>query len=163
MDDLKVLLSLPLQLPSELGKFRSSLFKLIYRLYVKLAGAILRRYLQFKLRVAIQDVHTLGEFQQLAGALDLLSRNEEWKANPVSTLYDYQRIEYRLLNMRQLREARDIESLVHCLRQDLMKNLGGICDPKLYNISYIGTKHLIEEYHNEIIRCIEFIYYYNGN
>lgn len=43
-----------------------------------------------------------------------------------------------------------------------MKNLGGICDARLYNVCYVGTKTLIEEYHNEVIKCIKFIYYYEG-
>lgn len=43
-----------------------------------------------------------------------------------------------------------------------MKNIGGICDPKLYNMCHVGTKQLIEEYHNEVIKCIQFIYYYKG-
>ena len=50
--------------------------------------------------------------------------------------------------------TKNIKGLVHCLRQDLMKNLGGICDQRLYNVSYIGTKTLIEEYQNEVIKCI---------
>lgn len=65
--------------------------------------------------------------------------------------------------MRRLREAKDVEQLIHCLRQDLMKNLGGICEPELYNVASLGTKHLIQDYHNEVIRCIQFIYYYDSN
>lgn len=52
---------------------------------------------------------------------------------------------------------------MYTLRQDLKKNLGGICDPNLYKVSYVGTKQLIEEYHNEVIKCIQFIYYYDGS
>ena len=64
--------------------------------------------------------------------------------------------------MRFLREKKDIKGLVDCLRQDLVKNIGGICNQQLYNISKIGTKQLIEDYHNEVIKCIQFIYYYQG-
>jgi TAG lipase / steryl ester hydrolase / phospholipase A2 / LPA acyltransferase len=44
-----------------------------------------------------------------------------------------------------------------------MKNLGGICEPELYNIANLGTKHLIQDYHNEVITCIQFIYYFDSN
>lgn len=65
--------------------------------------------------------------------------------------------------MRALREQKNIEGLVQCLRQDLMKNIGGICNPVLYNVCKVGTKKLIEDYHNETIKCIQFIYYYQGS
>ena len=74
-------------------------------------------------------------------------------------MYDWERIESRLANMQELRRAHDNNGLIHCLRQDLMKNLGGICNPTLYNISNVGTKVLIEQYHNEVIKCIQMIYY----
>ena len=32
----------------------------------------------------------------------------------------------------------------------------------MYKVCYTGTKQLIEEYHNEIIKCIQFIYYYDN-
>mmetsp|Transcript_4417 Transcript_4417/g.7507 ORF Transcript_4417/g.7507 Transcript_4417/m.7507 type:complete len:164 (+) Transcript_4417:365-856(+) len=78
-------------------------------------------------------------------------------------MYDFERIEMRLNNMRELRQRKDIRKLVHCIRQDLHKNLGGICEPSLYNKCKVGTKVLIEDYHQEVIKCIQFIYYYQGS
>ncbi|KAI9004738.1 acyl transferase/acyl hydrolase/lysophospholipase [Gaertneriomyces semiglobifer] len=39
----------------------------------------------------------------------------------------------------------------------LLRNLGGMCDPRLFARSYLGTKLLIEDYINEIVRKLEFI------
>ena len=64
--------------------------------------------------------------------------------------------------MKQMRMQKDIMGLVNCLRQDLVKNLGGIANPELYNQCMYGTKKLIEKYHNEVIECTRFIYYYKG-
>lgn len=64
--------------------------------------------------------------------------------------------------MKQLRENKDIKGLAFCIRQDLVKNLGGIASPELYDQCHFGTKRLIEKYHNEVIKCIQFIYYYKG-
>lgn len=113
---------------------------LLKRLYLKLAGCILHRYLMFSMRKALHSVSSYEEYQAVGSVLDKLSRHDEWKANKVSSLYDYEGIEIRLENMRQLRQAKDINGLVHCLRQDLLKNLGGICDIRLYSVSYVGTK-----------------------
>ena len=60
--------------------------------------------------------------------------------------------------MKKLRKQDNINALVACLRQDLMKNLGNICEPELYEKCYLGTKKLIEAYHNEIIKCVRVIY-----
>ena len=61
--------------------------------------------------------------------------------------------------MRRLRKSENVRALANCLRQDLVKNIGNICEPDLYNKCHRGTKKLIEKYHNEIIRCIRKIYF----
>lgn len=106
---------------------------------------------------------TYTKYVNLALQLDRIQKKDAWKRNKVSSLYDWERIESRLANMQELRRAHDINGLIHCLRQDLMKNLGGICNPTLYNISNVGTKVLIEQYHNEVIKCVQYIYYYQGS
>jgi TAG lipase/lysophosphatidylethanolamine acyltransferase len=44
-----------------------------------------------------------------------------------------------------------------------VKNLGGIASHELYDQCHFGTKRLIEKFHNEVIKCIQFIYYYKGS
>ena len=65
--------------------------------------------------------------------------------------------------MKELRVAQDIRGLCMCLRQDLVKNIGGIGNPSLYDFCHFGTKRMIEKYHNEVIKCIRSIYYYTGS
>jgi hypothetical protein len=65
--------------------------------------------------------------------------------------------------MKHLRQQNNVRTLSHCLRQDLIKNIGGISDPNLYNRCHFGTKRLIEKYHNEVIKCIKLIYYSKNN
>ena len=107
-------------------------------------------------------VKTYEEWAEIAKFLDNLEENDIWKNNKISRLYDYEKVELRYLNMKQLRQSKNITGLVSCLRQDLMKNYGDIANPELYNHSHFGTKRLIEKYHNEIIKCIRFVFYYTG-
>ena len=86
--------------------------------------------------------------------MDYLARKDQWKLIDQSRLYDYERIETRYRNMKSLRKAKDIKGLCLCLRQDLVKNLGGIASHELYDQCHFGTKRLIEKYHNEVIKCI---------
>ena len=83
----------------------------------------------------------------------------EYKFKTESRLYDYERIESRYRIMQQLRKGKNIKTLAHALRQDLVKNIGGICEPRLYNQCFLGTKRLVEKYHNEVIKSIQTIYY----
>ena len=48
--------------------------------------------------------------------------------------------------------------MVHTLRSTLRKNINGIANPVLYEKSNVGTKQLIEDFHEEIVKCLKFIY-----
>lgn len=107
-------------------------------------------------------MHTVSnreDWEECARTLDQLEGLNDWKYNKASKCYDYARIESRLMYMKQLRKQNNIKTLVHCLRQDLVKNIGTISDPNLYNRCHFGTKRLIEKYYNEVIKCIKLIYF----
>ena len=61
-----------------------------------------------------------------------------------------------------MRAKGDVKGMIQSLRQDLMKNLGGIASPELYRHCHFGTKRAIEKYHNEVIESIRAVYYYKG-
>ena len=60
--------------------------------------------------------------------------------------------------MKQLRKSNNIKTLAHCLRQDLVKNLGNLSHKNLYNQCHLGTKKNIEKYVEEVQKCIKIIY-----
>ena len=111
----------------------------------------------------MKEVKSNTEWENCARLLDHLEGSHDWKFQPESGVYDYQRIENRCMMMKQLRKSNNIKTLSHCLRQDLMKNIGNICDPELYNRCHLGTKRLIEKYQEEVTKCIKAIYYANSN
>ena len=55
------------------------------------------------------------------------------------------------------REDEDILSLVNILRSGLVRNLGNITAPRLFNRAYGGTKLLIEEYITQVALAIEYV------
>ena len=57
----------------------------------------------------------------------------------------------------QAREEEDILGLVNLLRSGLVRNLGNITAPRLFNRAYAGTKLLIEEYVTEVALAIEHV------
>lgn len=41
-------------------------------------------------------------------------------------------------------------AVIHTIRSNATRNLGNILDSQLYSGSYVGTKHVIERFHNEV-------------
>lgn len=80
----------------------------------------------------------------------LLSRRQ----NPTSKYYDYRLIHERLQSIILAREEGDILQLVNLLRSGLVRNLGNISAPRLYNRAFAGTKLLIEDYITQVAQAI---------
>lgn len=77
--------------------------------------------------------------------------------NPTSKYYDWRLITERLSSLAIAREENDFNQLVNLLRSGLVRNLGNITSPKLYNRSFSGTKYLIEEYITQVAESVEDI------
>jgi TAG lipase/lysophosphatidylethanolamine acyltransferase len=72
----------------------------------------------------------------------------------MSKYYDYRLIHERLQSIIVAREEGDILQLVNLLRSGLVRNLGNISAPRLYNRAFAGTKLLIEDYITQVAQAI---------
>lgn len=77
--------------------------------------------------------------------------------NPTSKLYDWRLITERVDSLAIAREEGNFQQLVNLLRSGLVRNLGNITSPKLFNRSFSGTKYLIEEYITQVAESVEDI------
>lgn len=75
--------------------------------------------------------------------------------NPTSKYYDYRLINERLSSLIEARDESNIHRLINLLRSGLVRNLGNISSPKLFNRSFAGTKYLIEEYVTQVAEAVE--------
>jgi TAG lipase/lysophosphatidylethanolamine acyltransferase len=66
-------------------------------------------------------------------------------------------IKKRLTHLKEVHESNDVLSMIYNLRSGLLRNLGGINDPRLFSRSYLGTKSLIEDYTKEVVTQLEYI------
>ena len=66
-------------------------------------------------------------------------------------------IHERLQAIIESRENEDIFTLVNLLRSGLVRNLGNITSPKLFNRAYAGTKLLIEDYITQVTLAIKYV------
>ncbi|KZF26452.1 hypothetical protein L228DRAFT_257889 [Xylona heveae TC161] len=105
----------------------------------------------------LADARVYEEWEGAAYQLDELLGNDLWRQNPTSKYYDYRLIYQRLQAIIEAREDDDIPSLVNLLRSGLVRNLGNISAPRLFNRAYAGTKLLIEDYITQVALAIEYV------
>ncbi|KAL7937804.1 patatin-like phospholipase [Trichoderma chlorosporum] len=105
----------------------------------------------------LRNAETFEEWEEAALHLDNLLGLDLWRNNPTSKYYDWALITERLDSLVIAREENNYEQLVNLLRSGLVRNLGNIAVPKLYNRSFSGTKYLIEEYIAQVAESVEDI------
>lgn len=89
--------------------------------------------------------------------LDYLEGNVDWKEDFSSDLYNVELIYERLSNLRQYHQRNETEKLKRALREGLHHDLGNMGNPALYTRSRVGTKHLIEEYINQVCESLDYL------
>ncbi|MCJ1421167.1 hypothetical protein MMC32_007529 [Xylographa parallela] len=97
------------------------------------------------------------EWEETAYRLDELDGSDLWRQNATSKFYDFRLIYERLQAIIVAREDEDILGLVSLLRSGLVRNLGNITAPRLFNRAYAGTKLLIEDYITQVALAIEYV------
>ncbi|KAL1306724.1 hypothetical protein AAFC00_005390 [Neodothiora populina] len=97
------------------------------------------------------------EWEAAAFALDEIYGNDLWRQSAPSKDYDYRLLNHRLQYIIEAREDDDVLALVNLLRSGLVRNLGSITTPRLYNRAYAGTKLLIEDYITQVALAVEHV------
>lgn len=98
------------------------------------------------------------EWLEAAYQHDEHSGGAKWRADPSSTVYDFNNIQSRLDDLRQLRKQKDDVGLLFALNEGIHGNQGGMGKSDLYEKSLIGTKELISNYVNEIVSALNHIH-----
>jgi predicted acylesterase/phospholipase RssA len=86
-----------------------------------------------------------------------MSGFEAWKYKEESKSYDYINIRSRIDALKDLRRQEDDIGLLFALNEGIHGNQGGMGKSILYDKAKFGTKHLIEEYVDEIVGALEHI------
>ena len=106
---------------------------------------------------ALAEAQSFEEWEEAAFQLDELLHTDLWRQNASSKYYDYRLMNERRRAIIDAREEEDILGLVNLLRSGLVRNLGNITTPRLFNRAYAGTKLLIEEYITQVALAIEYV------
>lgn len=111
-----------------------------------------------KIENDIERASCYEEYEAACLAHDELSGAAEWKAKDASDDYDHMLIRKRVQRLQIARGKGDLHALMSILHEGLHGNLGNIANPVLLNQCKMGTKHLIEQFIDEVILALEQIY-----
>eukprot|EP01027_Heterolobosea_sp_BB2_P019247 GEZU01027036.1.p1 GENE.GEZU01027036.1~~GEZU01027036.1.p1 ORF type:complete len:545 (+),score=67.50 GEZU01027036.1:489-2123(+) len=147
-----------------LASCKQFILLLVYQLfrfwrYLKSIKIILRNLVIRRNKVEVlidelQNSESITEYEQwkeLAQEVDKLKGHDVWKRIDESPDYDYELIAQRLQRLKELELEDNVQSMAWTLRGELHRNLGGICNPAVYQ-PYVGTKVLIEEYVSQVCK-----------
>ncbi|GAA0858153.1 DUF3336 domain-containing protein [Aliiglaciecola litoralis] len=112
-----------------------------------------------ELDAVIKHAETYEEYKEACEAHDELSGAEEWKAKDACKEYDYRLIRKRVQRIKLARSRGDALGLMSILHEGIHGNLGNIANAALKNQSKIGTKHLIQEFIDQVCESLDFIYH----
>jgi hypothetical protein len=107
---------------------------------------------------AIEHAQTYAEYREACAEHDELSGADEWKTKDPCRDYDYRLIRKRVQRIKLARGQGDILGLMSILHEGLHGNLGNIANPRLQHQSKLGTKHLIEEFNQQVAGALDDIY-----
>lgn len=110
-----------------------------------------------KQRKRMSEALTYEQWKDTALELDYLEGNVEWKEAFSSPLYNYRLIYDRLTEIKAFQTQKNHFDLIRSLREGLHHDLGNMGDSRLYNRSHVGTKHLIEEYVNQVCSSLNYV------
>ncbi|KAI8969245.1 acyl transferase/acyl hydrolase/lysophospholipase [Mycotypha africana] len=106
----------------------------------------------------LKSATSYEEWLKIASMLDEMDGSYAWRENMKSKDYDWELIKTRLDQMREIRRSNKGQSaMIFFLRTSLARNLGDMGNPKLYSHSRVGTKKLISEYIDEVVRQLNWI------
>jgi predicted acylesterase/phospholipase RssA len=138
-------------------KFIKQLFELVVYIKKRFDIWLDKKERKLVIKKLIEECADFNEWKKLAIELDILEGKDKWKSTKETTLYDYREVEKLIIVLKKKREMKDISGLAHYIRVNLMKNLYSTFNPSLFSYCNYGTKYLIEEFEEEMIRSLDFI------
>ena len=82
---------------------------------------------------------------------------ETWRAAPESPVYDAALLRAHTEELTRTREAGQATALIPLLQEALYRHLSELADPRLYEMTPLGTKHVVEAFYGEALACIEYL------
>ena len=105
----------------------------------------------------MNEATTYDEWRAAAIAHDKCTKMARWKSDDKSTEFDFTSIRRRLRRLRRLRAKKDYYGVLYALNEGIHGNIDGMGRAALYRQAKFGTKKLIVDYVNEVVKALEFL------
>ncbi len=117
------------------------------------------------LRQQLDTASTYNEYRTAALELDRLEDREEWKSRAESRYYHHTFLKELLGQMRAYRASGNISALMSVVHNTMHLGgkagggggVAGMMNEALYSKTYVGTKHLIEQFVDETVKALDYI------
>ncbi|CAI9754801.1 unnamed protein product [Fraxinus pennsylvanica] len=129
---------------------------------VTVIAFLLRRYTNVKMRADMayrrkfwrNTMRTALTYEEWAHAAKMLDR-ETPKMNEAN-LYDEELVRNKLQELRHRRQECSLKDIIFCMRADLIRNLGNMCNPELHK-GRLHVPKLIKEYIDEVTTQLRMV------
>jgi predicted acylesterase/phospholipase RssA len=111
-----------------------------------------------RLERKMRQANCYEDWKKVALEHDAKSGFEAWKSKEESKSYDYVNIRSRIDALKEFRHKEDDIGLLFALNEGIHGNQGGMGKSILYRKAKFGTKNLIEEYVDEIVSALDYIF-----
>lgn len=105
----------------------------------------------------LKNALSYSEWLQAAKDYDELHGYDAWRQQQQSPFYPYELLQEQIETLQRYRRQGRPDLLVPYLQESLHRTLGELTDPQLYNVSRVGTKHLVENYLDEIESMVDYL------
>ncbi|PKU86061.1 triacylglycerol lipase SDP1-like [Dendrobium catenatum] len=94
-------------------------------------------------------------YEEWAHAAKMLDKEMPLRAND-SEFYDEELVKYKLRELLKRRKEGSLRDIVFCMRADLMRNLGNMCNPQLHQ-GRLQVPKLIKDYIDEVSTQLKMV------
>lgn len=113
------------------------------------------------MKACIRQAKSYSEWKRFAIKADSLEGMEIWRTIEESKDFDFKLIKSRLESLKLVQnfdqDPDSIGKAMFLIRAGMIRNLGGICNARLYRQSRVGTKVIIEEYVEQVGKQLSLI------
>ncbi|CCX06556.1 hypothetical protein FPQ18DRAFT_47242 [Pyronema domesticum] len=116
-----------------------------------------------KLRKKLRAAESYKEWIKTAGELDKFLGADQWKEEDAFAYYDHTTVRRIVKDLRKVREKsemgdeRAVEELRALIEACVKNNFAGIESARMYSQTYYGTKNLVQNFVDEVERCLKFL------
>ena len=105
----------------------------------------------------MKGANDYDEWRRSVEAAANRSKIESWRADPLSSVYDAKLLRQHTEDLRRTREAGNAGALISVLQEALYRHLGELADPRLYEVTPLGTKHVVDAFYAEALASIDYL------